>query len=99
MVKNRVEIYKNSVWTALDLYGDRSIKYNALINKIKGVNTREISHSNTFSLPRTENNITTLGINEFNKIQLAEALNSRYDAKYYINDKLIRTILYVERST
>ena len=62
MVKNRVEIYRDSVWTALELYENRSIKYNALINKIEGINSREISHTNTFSLPRTEINITALNI-------------------------------------
>jgi hypothetical protein len=91
MNSNRIEILKDGVWVALKLRDFGSVKYNARVNKVGDPSTREISSSNTFGLPYTKNNIQALGINVFNPLDNAKALNRRYDAKYYVNDSLIRT--------
>ena len=54
-----------------------------VINKIGKVDVREISHSNTFSIPYVSQNIDALGLNDFNVHELAVSLNKKYDAKYY----------------
>jgi len=84
----RIEFFKNGVWSDLILKEDKAIKYNVVINKIGSMAKREISHSNTFELPYIHHNIQALGINVFNKTDLAKAFNSRYLARYYVNDKL-----------
>lgn len=88
MEHTRLEIFKNGVWETLMLREYQTIRYNVLINKIGSMTNREISHSNTFELPYTYHNAKTLGINVFNKSDLAKAFNARYDARYYVKDKL-----------
>lgn len=86
----RLEIFVDGVWQYLELWGRSSIKYNKIVNRIASINSREISHSNTLSLPPNYHNRNILGINVFNKTQLAKALNSKYEAKYYIEEKLVQ---------
>lgn len=88
MEHTRLEILKNNVWETLILKEYQTIKYNVLINKIGSMSNREISKSNTFELPYIYQNTKTLGINTFNKSDLAKAFNARYEARYYIKDKL-----------
>lgn len=88
-MNTRLEIFIDGVWKTLELFDKASIKYNKVINKIASIDTREISHSNTLSIPTTYHNKTVLGINVFNKQQLSKALNSRYEAKYYIDEKIV----------
>ena len=88
MKDTRIEILKDGVWVALLLKDNQTIKYNIVINKIGSMSNREISHSNTFELPFVNENIQALGINIFNKTNLAKAFNSRYIARYYVKDKL-----------
>ena len=91
MKGTRIEILKDGVWTKVRLKDSRSVKYNAVINKIAGTDTRQLSATNTFSLPGTRDNIQALGINIFNTRDNAKALNRKYEAKYYIDDILIQT--------
>lgn len=86
----RVEIQRDGLWRQLELSDKQSIKYNALINRIGKISKREISHTNTFSLPATHQNTEALGINIFNNLDLAIALNSKFEAKYYVEDKLLQ---------
>ena len=86
----RIEILKDGLWQVITLANKRALKYNAVINKIGKVDTREISHSNTFSIPKIDNNIRILGLEFANQARLAKALNSKYPAKYYVDDKLLR---------
>ena len=88
MDTSRLEIQKDGEWKALDLKQFTSIKYNKVINKIGKVGTREISHSNTFSLPISHNNTNALGLNSFNYEELALSLNRKSVARYFINDKV-----------
>ena len=88
MDTSRLEIQRGGEWKALDLKQFTSIKYNKVINKIGKVGTREISHSNTFSLPISHNNTGILGLNSFNYDELALALNRKSVARYFINDKV-----------
>lgn len=67
-----------------------AIKYNAVINKVGKVATREISHTNTFTLPHVHHNLQALGLNVFNPTELAKAMNAKYIAKYYVEDKLLK---------
>ena len=90
-METRIEILKNGVWRKLRLQDSSSIKYNAVINRIGKVDTREISHTNTFEIPSIYENRQVLGLNSFNKSELAKALNSKYEAKYYVNDKILQT--------
>ena len=87
---NRIEILKDGVWTKLRLQNSKSIKYNAIINKIGEPSDRQIGSTNTFSLPKQYVNIQALGINEFNQYDLAKALNIKYQAKYYIEEKIVQ---------
>lgn len=87
-MRNRIEILKGLEWVELYLGEENSIKYNALINRVGSMSTREISHSNTFSLPYVHQNIQALNINIFNPKQLAKAFNSKYIAKYFVKDRL-----------
>lgn len=90
MRDTRIEILKDGVWRSLELASDKAIKYNAVINQIGKVATREISHSNTFSLPYIHVNTQALGINVFNPRSLAKAMNSKYHAKYFVENKKVR---------
>lgn len=89
-MRNRVEILKDGTWHTLRLKDNHAIKYNAVINRVGEVRNREISHSNTFSIPNTSDNRKALGLNVFNASDMARALNSKYEAKYYIGDKLVK---------
>jgi len=90
MDNTRIEILKNGNWIYLELGEDKSIRYNSVINKIGKTGTREISGSNTFSIPWTYHNVQTLGLNQFNAIELASSLNQKYEAKYYNEDTLFK---------
>ena len=95
----RIEILKEGQWQSLELADKKAIKYNAVINKIGKVATREISHTNTFSIPYIQQNTNALGINVFNKTTLAKALNAKFLANYYVEDKLVRTGYVVINNT
>jgi hypothetical protein len=71
------------VYVPLKLRDNQPIRYNSVINKIGKVDVREISHSNTFSIPYVYQNIEALRLNDFNVHELAVSLNKKYDAKYY----------------
>lgn len=87
----RLEIFTNGEWKDIELFERSTIKYNKLVNTIGDINSRQISGSNTFSIISTYKNREVLGINVFNKGQLAEALNSKYEAKYYVEEKVFQT--------
>lgn len=87
-MNNRLEIFKNNTWLELVLKDNKAVRYNVVINKIGSMSKREVSHSNTFELPYVFQNIQALGINIFNKSDLAKAFNARYSARYYVKDKL-----------
>lgn len=89
-MENRVEIYRDNAWHELRLKDSQSIKYNTVINKIGEVSNRQISHSNTFSIPNISQNQKALGLNVFNPREMSAALNSKYRAKYYIGGRLIK---------
>lgn len=89
-METRVEVLKDGVWRDLILSDKSTIKYNAVINRIGKLETREISHTNTFSIPPIYQNRQTLGLNFFNPSDLAKALNIKYEAKYYVEDKLLQ---------
>lgn len=95
----RIEIYKNLQWKHLVLRDNDAIKYNAVINKVGEVSTREISHTNTFSLAPVWQNTQALGLNIFNAKDLAKALNTKYRAKYYVEDKLFQEGFLVINNT
>lgn len=86
----RMIIFRDGEWRELRLRTYRDVLYNAVINRIGRTDRREISHTNTFTLPNVQDNINALGINLFNKKELAKALNTKYPAKYYIDDKLLQ---------
>ena len=90
MNNTRIEILKEGIWIYLELGQDKSIRYNSVINKIGKTSTREISGSNTFSIPWTYHNVQTLGLNQFNSVELAASLNQKYEAKYYNEDTLFQ---------
>ena len=77
MNNTRIEILKDGAYIFLELGTDKSIRYNSVINKIGKTSTREISGSNTFSIPWTFHNIQALGLNLFNAIELASSLNQK----------------------
>ena len=89
-METRIEIYKDELWQSLRLATDAAIKYNAVINKIGKVSSREISHTNTFTLPHVQQNLQILGLNKFNPAAMAQAMNAKYIAKYYVEDKLLQ---------
>ena len=86
----KIEILKDGVWTKLELKDSSDIKYNARINKIGETSNRQIGSTNTFSLPYTSINIKALGINRFNQSTLALALNRKYEAKYIVDESIIK---------
>ena len=89
-METRIEIYKDELWQSLRLATGGTIKYNAVINKIGKVSSREISHTNTFTLPHVQQNLNILGLNRFNPAAMAQAMNAKYIAKYYVEDKLLQ---------
>ena len=86
-MRTRVEIFKNNTWVELVLK-EENIKYNLLSNKIGNFEQRRISHSNTFALPYVSENIVALDINVFSPTLMAESLNKKYAARYFVKDKL-----------
>lgn len=95
----RIEIFKDELWQPLRLAESAAIKYNAVINKVGRVATREISHTNTFSLPYIHQNLQALGINVFNPLDLAKAMNAKYIANYYVEGKLLQSGFLVINNT
>ena len=89
-MRNRVEIFRDGQWRALRLKDKHKIKYNAVSNKVGNVQTREIGTTNTFSIPDLEQNRKALNLNTFNARHMSRALNSKYIAKYYVDDKIIK---------
>lgn len=98
-MNTRIEIYKNGIWESLFLEKREEIKYNAVINRIGNVASREIGHTNTFKVPSTWDNLKILDINIFNPKDLARAFNDKYPAKYYIENRLIQTGFVVINNT
>jgi hypothetical protein len=90
-MRTRLEIFRNGSWIPLLLPTNQKIKYNAVINKIGKVSSRELSHTNTFSIPKVWQNIQALGLNKFNPRTLTTPLNSKYEANYYVEDKLLQS--------
>ena len=90
-MRTRLEIFRNGSWIPLLLPTNQKIKYNAVINKIGKVSSRELSHTNTFSIPKVWQNIQALGLNKFNPNTLTTPLNSKYEANYYVEDKLLQS--------
>lgn len=99
MENTRLEILKDGVYVSLKLRDNQPIRYNNVINKIGKVDSREISHSNTFSIPYIFHNINALELNSFNVHDLAVSLNQKYEAKYYKDDTLLRKGFVVVNST
>lgn len=95
---SRVEIFKDNRWVKLVLRQEK-IKYNKLSNKIANLEQRKISHSNTFILPYVSENIIALDINVFSPVLMAEALNKKYIARYFIKDKLAQKGFLVINNT
>ena len=89
-METRIEVFSNSIWQKLELSKKEAIKYNALINRIGKIESREISHTNTFTLPNTSYNIQVLNLHTYNPRNIASALNVKFRAKYYIEDKLLQ---------
>ena len=90
MIRKRLEILKADTWFELELYDGEGIKYNSIINQIASTSDRSLSHSNTFEIPWTKNNIKALDLNVFNATQLAKSLNEKYEAKYYVDERLLQ---------
>ena len=98
-METRIEIFKDELWQSLRLATDAAIKYNTVINKIGKVASREISHTNTFTLPHVQQNLQILGLNKFNPAAMAQAMNAKYIAKYFVEDKLLQTGFLVINNT
>lgn len=98
-MNTRIEILRDGVWHALELANKKAIEYNAIINSIGKIATREISHTNTFSIPKIQTNIRALGINVYNQTYLAKSLNQKYPANYFVEDKIVRTGFLVINNT
>jgi hypothetical protein len=90
-MNTRIEILKDGFWKELILSEQNDVKYNAIINSIGSISGRQLQHTNTFTLPYVKQNIDALGINVFNKKELAKAFNIKYVAKYLIKDKLFQS--------
>lgn len=88
-MRTRIEILKGDTWVELVLK-EKSIKYNQVCNRIGSLDQRKISHSNTFPLPYVSENIIALNINVFSPVLMAEALNRKFQARYYVKDKLLQ---------
>lgn len=89
-MNTRIEILTEKGWERLKLRDGTSIKYNKVINRIGDLSNRQISHTHTFELPKIHNNTSILGINEFNRSDLAKAFNRKYEAKYYVEDRVLQ---------
>jgi len=90
MIQKRLEILKSGTWVKIELFFDTGIKYNNVINKMANTTERSLSHSNTFTIPWTRQNIDALDLNTFNVTSLANALNEKYEAKYYVDNELLQ---------
>ena len=90
MIQKRLEILKGDEWIEVEFYYGQGIKYNNVINKIANTTERSLSHSNTFEIPWTKQNIDALDLNVFNAASLANSLNEKYEAKYYIDGIVIQ---------
>jgi len=97
-MRTRVEILKGDSWVELVLKEEK-IKYNTLCNKIGDFEQRRISHSDTFTLPYVSENIIALDINIFSPVLMAEALNKKFPARYYVKDKLLQRGFLVINNT
>ena len=98
-METRIEIFKDDRWHQLTLRTKGDVKYNTLINRIGRTDSREISHSNTFSLPYVWENINLLGLNIFNPRAIARALNSKYIARYYVENKILQIGFIIVNNT
>lgn len=76
-----LEIFRDGEWHQLDLPNGQKVKYNLLVNDIGNPSERKISHSNTYTLPKTINNIQALGLNYFNSNALRRSLNKKFDCR------------------
>ena len=99
MEGTRIEIQKNGIWVPVLLNGDEKIRYNAVINDIGSINERQISHTDTVSLPYVSQNIKALDLNFYNKKNLAKSFNKKYPAKYFIEDKIVKRGFLVINTT
>lgn len=95
----KIQIFAKGLWKDLDLGNTKEIRYNKVINKIGNIETRELSHTNTFSISSSSQNIDVLGLNRFNPIKIATALNRKYVAKYYIDEKIVQEGFVVINNT
>jgi hypothetical protein len=84
-----IEVFKDNEWKALELFSGTKAKYNIISNIIGEPNQREISHSNTYSLPKTRRNKNILGLREFNNSYLVRSLNSKYDCRISIRGNVV----------
>ena len=87
-MNTKLQIKKDDIWVSLELEQEESLRYNKLSNTIEDITVRKISHSNTLSIPYSTENIQKLGLNPFNKSTLADGLNTKYEARYFIKDQL-----------
>src|SRR5690606_11738473 len=99
MNRAKLKIFTDGAWKTLVLKDSSSIKYNKVVNRIGDYSTREISHSNTFSLLQIHENTTALKLNYFNHRDLAKSLNSKYLCKYYIDETLFKEGFLVINNT
>jgi len=76
-----IKVVVSGGYEALELYSGSKVSYNSIMNKIGNLSTREISHSNTFSIPKTVTNNRILNLNEFNYDSLARGLNEKFRAQ------------------
>ena len=90
MANKRLEILKEGVYVEIEFYDGQGLQYNSVINKIGSTSDRSISHSNTFEVPSIYKNIDRLNLNVFNSTQLANALNTQYKARYYVEGQLLQ---------
>ena len=90
MANKRLEILKDGVYVEIEFYDGQGLQYNSVINKIGSTSDRSISHSNTFEVPSIYKNIDRLNLNVFNSTQLANALNTQYKARYYVEGQLLQ---------
>lgn len=90
MIQKRLEILKSNEWVQIELFFGEGLRYNNVINKMANTTDRSLSHSNTFEIPWTKQNIDALDLNTFNSSKLANALNKKYEAKYYVDNQLLQ---------
>lgn len=97
-MKTRIEIFKNGDWLELKLKSE-AVRYSLVANRMGSLDSRRISHSNTFELPWVSENIIALGIDNFSPVYMVAALNRKYPAKYYVKDKLLQKGFIVINNT